>query len=146
MEHDDGRPPAGNVVGEVQGISDDGTTLLGNWGGDAYRYTEKGGVAGINRTSWTGIATDIANNGTIVGFDVLQQRRCAWIQPGGEGDSRSGSSITPARCPPMASSASARESLCGRSIIGHDFFTEDAADHAIRRHERRRRRQRDRSR
>ncbi len=123
-------PPSGNIVGEVQGISDDGTILLGNWAGDAYRYTEKGGVEilgqGSIAPSWTGIATDIANSGTIVGFDVLQQARRAWIQPGGEGDLLAlkqwvidhGGTV-PAN---YQLGICTRISVDGRSIIGHDFF------------------------
>jgi len=46
---------------------------------------EKAGVEILGQGSlaptWTGIATDIADNGTIVGFDTLMQSRLAWIQP-----------------------------------------------------------------
>ena len=49
-------PPNGDVVGEVQGISDDGTTLLGNWDGSAfYRYLGlKDADFGTNRWWGTG--------------------------------------------------------------------------------------------
>ena len=40
-----------------------------------------------------GNAMDIADNGTIVGFDSSQTQRIAWIQPDGEGDIIGASSI-----------------------------------------------------
>ncbi|MCA9296894.1 MAG: hypothetical protein KC983_10255, partial [Phycisphaerales bacterium] len=82
-------PPSGDVLGEVQGISDDGEILLGEWNGDAFRWSASTGMEVIGQgqliPGWQGIAMDIADNGTIVGFDFLQGNRRSWIQPNGTG-------------------------------------------------------------
>ncbi|MCB1218926.1 hypothetical protein KDL44_16205, partial [bacterium] len=90
-------PPAGEVQGEVYGMSDDGSLLLLGWldgaAGDvserATKWTAAGGLETIGAGSllpgWGGIPQDIADDGTIVGFDFLLGNRRAWIQPGGEG-------------------------------------------------------------
>lgn len=82
-------PPNGDALGEVHGISDDGTILLGEWNGDAFTWRDGSDRetvgAGSLLPGWTGIATDIADNGTVVGFDILQTSRRAWIQPFGVG-------------------------------------------------------------
>jgi hypothetical protein len=78
-------------------MSDDGTLLLGTlWLGEAYyeavKWTEgpEGWEAerlgnGSASPGWASTAMDVADNGTIVGFDFLQTSRRAWIQPGGAG-------------------------------------------------------------
>jgi uncharacterized membrane protein len=80
-------PPNGDAIGEVHGISDDGSILLGSWNGDAVRWDD-GVRTVIGRgqliPGWTGIAMDIADNGTIIGFDFLGGNRRAWIVPAGE--------------------------------------------------------------
>ena len=92
--------PNANALGEVHGISDDGTILLGSWWlNDPNSTTSRAtkwtaGPSGWERTriaagnllpGWEGIAMDIADNGTIVGFDFLVGNRRAWIQPDGVG-------------------------------------------------------------
>lgn len=83
--------------GEVFGMSDDGSTLLGRvfmgisgWL-NAVKWVDGGepeliGQGGINPFLYAGNAMDIAGNGTIVGFDNRQGQRIAWIQPNGTGD------------------------------------------------------------
>ena len=92
--------PNANALDEIHGISDDGTILLGAWwlndpsvlAAQAMKWTA--GPSGWERTmigtgsllpGWEGIPTDLANNGTIVGFDFLVGNRRAWIQPDGVG-------------------------------------------------------------
>ena len=81
-------PPNGDLLGEVHGMSDDGTQLLCEWDGDAAIVTD-GGVEVLGMGSvypgWTGIPMDIADDGTVVGFDIIQTLRIAWIQPQGMG-------------------------------------------------------------
>jgi probable HAF family extracellular repeat protein len=91
-------PDGPNAQGEVRGMSDDGSTLLGTvWLGVGVYYeavTWTMGETGweANRIGngsiiegWAGNAMDIADDGTIVGFDSLLGNRRAWIQPGGTG-------------------------------------------------------------
>lgn len=87
--------PTGQVQGEVHGMSDDGQIMLCDWidpginDSNAVKWTAANGReiigAGQLIPGWTGIPMDIADNGTIVGFDFLLGQRRAWIQPGGEG-------------------------------------------------------------
>ena len=81
-------PPNGDLLGEVHGMSDDGTQLLCEWDGDAAIVAD-GGVEVLGMGSvypgWTGIPMDIADDGTVVGFDIIQTLRIAWIQPQGMG-------------------------------------------------------------
>ena len=88
--------PSGDAEGEWYGMSDDGGVLLGSvyMGGvdgvyDAVKWTEVGGLEVIGNGSliggWAGAPMDIADNGTVVGFDFLLGNRRAWIQPGGVG-------------------------------------------------------------
>ena len=88
--------PTGNSIGEVQGIADDGTILLGTWLGAsdtvsrAVTWTYPGLVrslvgTGSLRPNWGGIPMDVALDRTIVGFDFLIGNRFAWIQPRGSG-------------------------------------------------------------
>jgi len=78
--------PAGDALGEVHGISDDGTILLGSWNGDAFYRTEAEGIVTFETifASWVGAPYNIADNGTIVGFDYYMTARVAWIRPAGE--------------------------------------------------------------
>lgn len=82
--------PNGDALGEIYAISDDGSTLLGNWDGKASRWTypalERTQIAGGSiLPNWSGIPQDIADDETIVGFDFLFGSRRAWIQLAGEG-------------------------------------------------------------
>ncbi|MCK4873811.1 MAG: hypothetical protein KAS72_13905 [Phycisphaerales bacterium] len=91
-------PPYGDALGEIHGVSDDGTILLGEWlttepitravkwtlGPDGWEREQIGG--GSLLPGWSGNPLDIADDGTIVGFDSLMTNRIAWIQPGGTGD------------------------------------------------------------
>ena len=87
-------PPKGDVVGEVQTFSDDGSIMLGTWAGDASKWTFDGGVLGKRETigdgsifsTWIGIPSDVADDGTIIGFDTLQTSRRGWIQYQGKGE------------------------------------------------------------
>lgn len=72
----------GDDIGEVYGLNNDGSTILGAWNGDAFR--DEDGVVTImgslNGGNWTGIPTDISEDGnTIVGFDTLGLGREAWM-------------------------------------------------------------------
>jgi hypothetical protein len=90
-------PPDGFAVGEIQGISDDGTILLGTWTTTnpvalATKWTWNGSgwdratiESGALLAGWTGVPMDIADDDTIVGFDFLLGNRRAWIQPHGTG-------------------------------------------------------------
>jgi len=86
----------GEIEGEITGISDDGSVLLGKGylGGadfwyDAFRIDD-GVISAVGGGSiiggWYGTAMDIDDNGTVVGFDTIPGfARRAWIQPFGEG-------------------------------------------------------------
>ena len=88
--------PAAEFEGEFEGISDDGSIVLGSWwfGDTDFVYdaakVDNGVVSRIGAGSllpgWQGIPLDIADNGTVVGFDLLHTTRRAWIQPNGEGN------------------------------------------------------------
>ena len=92
-------PPNGDALGEVHGIRDDGSILLGNWIAQddplgaprATTWTDNNGTwdrqmiaSGSFRPGWQGIPLDIADNDTIVGFDILPGSgiRRGWIYPG----------------------------------------------------------------
>ncbi len=90
-------PPSGDIVGEILGMKEDGSILLGtaaidpkNGSTRAVKWTTANGFEQIGNGSWisawSGNAMDIANDGTIVGFDFFLGNRLAWIQPQGEGD------------------------------------------------------------
>jgi uncharacterized membrane protein len=90
-------PPDGDALGEIHGMKDDGTVMLGTWllestefYAEAIKWTA--GPSGWEREplgegsiipGWQGIPMDIADDGTIVGFDVLMTSRRAWILPSG---------------------------------------------------------------
>jgi len=87
--------PTANARGEVYGISDDGTILLGNWAttepntlATQWTLDETGWARatlgdGAMQFGWVGIAMDIADTGTIVGFDFNLGNRKAWLLDGG---------------------------------------------------------------
>jgi len=78
-------PPDGDIVGEVRGMSDDGTVLLGNWDEKAFKWVEGEEIEVFSGPipAWVGAATDIADDDTIVGFDFIGLSRRAWIRPNG---------------------------------------------------------------
>ena len=71
-------------------MRDDGSVILGSMSGNAIRWTEIGGAEVIGQGSllpaWEGNAMDIADDGTVVRFDIILGNRRAWIQPQGQGD------------------------------------------------------------
>ncbi|MHC5115133.1 MAG: hypothetical protein ACYTGP_11985, partial [Planctomycetota bacterium] len=77
-------PPNGDVVGEVRGMSDDGTILLGNWNEKAFKWVEGEPIEEFSGPipAWVGAAVDIADDDTIVGFDFQSLSRRAWIRFG----------------------------------------------------------------
>jgi uncharacterized membrane protein len=83
-------PPNGDLLGEVHGMNDAGTLLMGEAEGKAVLWSNNGTTetvigAGALLPGWRGIPMDIANNGAIVGFDILLFLRRAWIRPGSTG-------------------------------------------------------------
>ncbi|KAA0213940.1 MAG: hypothetical protein DYG94_03315 [Leptolyngbya sp. PLA3] len=129
--------PSGDAEGEWHGMSDDGQILLGtlymgdgDGAFDAVKWTAAGGVEVIGAGSliggWGGNAFDIADNGTIVGFDFLLGNRRAWIQPNGTGPlvplkdyiTSHGGSVPTGLNLEVAQAISAD----GRVIIGHTAF------------------------
>lgn len=83
-----------NIQGEIFGMNDAGTILLGGrvsgTNQKAVMYTYPGLAvtqigAGSALPGWGGVPMDIANNGTVVGFDILLGNRRAWIHPAGSG-------------------------------------------------------------
>ncbi|MEM8678548.1 MAG: hypothetical protein AAGF97_04240, partial [Planctomycetota bacterium] len=93
-------PPHGDLVGEVRGIRDDGSVLLGSlefpdsgspstlaaqWTQTTEGWTSQTVGGGSLIPGWGGAAMDIADDNTIIGFDFLLGNRRAWIQPEGEG-------------------------------------------------------------
>lgn len=122
-------PPDGDILGEVHGMNDDGSVLLCEWDFKAHTWTEADGAQQIANgglfVNWSGIPTDIADNGDIVGFDVFQTLRRAWIYTDGAmtqldlwveahgGDVPNGTVLEVAQA----------ISSDGTSIIGHGFFS-----------------------
>ncbi len=89
--------PTGDMQGEITGMRDDGSVFLGTayLGGsdgsyDAMMWSVGGQVLKIGNGSllagWGGIAMDIADDNTIVGFDILLGNRRAWILPQNTGN------------------------------------------------------------
>ena len=90
-------PPNGDALGEIHGMRDDGSLMLGTWlttepAGRATKWidTPTGWqremiASGSLLPGWQGIPLDIADDDTIVGFDILLGNRRAWIQPQGTG-------------------------------------------------------------
>lgn len=83
-------PPDGDALGEVHGINDAGSIMLGTWNGKAVTWEQGGALRtqlgqGTVLPGWQGIPLDMANNGTTVGFDILGGNRRAWIRVGASG-------------------------------------------------------------
>ena len=132
-------PPNGDFTGEIHGIRDDGSLLLGTWGGasevdkasiwraDPTGWEQEQIAGGSALPGWEGIPQDIADNGTIVGFDFLVGNRRAWIQPNGEGpllDLRNYFTSKGATIPQgMILEVAQAISADGHFIIGHGFGT-----------------------
>ncbi len=130
-------PPDGDAIGEIHGISDDGSILLGEWltmepttratkwtmGPDGWEREQIAG--GSYLPGWSGNPLDIADNGTIVGFDSLMTNRIAWILPGGVGDiisledyiNDNGGYLPPEEDVQVCQAISTD----GRTIIGHSW-------------------------
>jgi hypothetical protein len=135
-------PPNGDALGEIHGMSDDGSIMLGEWWSEeisgtstvASKWTWNGSGwdrqtigAGSLLPGWSGIPQDIAADGTIVGFDFLIGNRRAWIQPQGQGplielrsyiESHGG--VVPVGMPLHVCQAISAD---GRYVIGHGFGT-----------------------
>lgn len=129
--------PTANARGEVFGINDAGTIMLGTWATTeptdrAVKWTQ--GMSGWQREmlgtgsmgpaiQWRGIPMDIADNGTIVGFDTYLGNRVAWILPGGSPPyidlkayvNNNGGSVPAEVTLPVCQAIS----INGRYIIGH---------------------------
>ncbi|MHC4613878.1 MAG: hypothetical protein ACYTAU_09910 [Planctomycetota bacterium] len=130
-------PPAGDAIGEVHGINDDGTVLLGTWlttenAARAVKWTYPGLVRemlgdGSLLPGWQGIPMDIADNGTIVGFDILLTSRRAWLRPRGIGPLVELESFIEAHggvVPPgLVLEVCQAISTDGRYVVGHGFGT-----------------------
>ncbi len=125
-------PPDGDALGEIYGLNDAGTILLGDWNGMASIWT----YPSLTRTQigngsllpgWTGIPMDISSTGAIVGFDYLFGNRRAWIRPAG------GNTLIELRSYIQANGGTVPTgtnlevcqaiSADGRRIIGHGFGT-----------------------
>ncbi len=119
-------PPNGDVQGEVYGISDDGTILLGEWDLKAFKLVEGQEIEIFDMVvaGWAGAAVDIADDGTIVGFDHLGLGTVAWIRPNGGPAVNLRSYLADLgvkNLPPTLDSCQAI-SMNGNIIIGHNVF------------------------
>ncbi len=118
-------PPNGDVSGEVRGMNDDGTILLGNWDGDAFYWTEDEGVVTFEGviTSWVAAPLDIADNGTIVGFDYMMTSRIGWIRPAGDNAYQLAQYLIARGAEGVPSQLQVAQAISadGRVIIGHNF-------------------------
>ena len=136
-------PPDGDALGEIHGISDDGSILLGEWliddgtqtVGKATKWTNVNGEwnretigNGSFRPGWIGIPTDIANDDTIIGFDSFFGTNRAWIKPPNENivelnlwlpQNGVELPINPFSNAPEVLEVAQAISLDGRTIIGH---------------------------
>ncbi len=84
-------PPNGDALGEITGIRDDGSVLLGILDGDATRWTNDGGTwisetigNGSFAPVFSGNGVDIADTDRIVGFDTLFGNAVAWVYDEGD--------------------------------------------------------------
>ncbi|MCP3904254.1 MAG: hypothetical protein GY715_11535, partial [Planctomycetes bacterium] len=119
-------PGPENVVGEVRGMSDDGTILLGNWDEKAFKFVEGEPIELFDGPigAWVGAAMDIADDDTIIGFDFFSTSRQAWIRPNGGPPVNlrawllglGATDVPPQLDVPVAISTS------GNIIVGHTFF------------------------
>ncbi len=135
-------PPNGDSLGEVHGIRDDGSILLGTssvdtastpqatkwrWNQATSSWEKEIVEGGSFLPGWEGIPTDIADDDTLVGFDILLGNRRGWIQPQGEGP------LTNLRTYFEDNGATIPQGLVlevpqaistdGRVIVGHGFGT-----------------------
>ena len=91
--------PSGDATGEIHGVRDDGSKLLGEINDGTYPAGRATIWSNVNnawvsemigngsfRPSWRGIPTDIAEDDTVVGFDILPGSfvRRAWMRRPGE--------------------------------------------------------------
>jgi hypothetical protein len=140
-------PPNGDALGEVHGIRDDGSLLLGTWisqddpsgAPKAMIWTDDNGIwvreqlgNGSFRPGWQGIPLDIADNDTIVGFDILPASgiRRGWIaDPDGNMTelntflANNGIDVPLVNGAPIILEVPQAISTNGRAIIGHGFGT-----------------------
>ena len=132
-------PPDGDAQGEVRGMNDAGTILLGTWlepgGGPLERAVSwtypdlviKQLGTGSAHPGWVGVPMDIADDGTIVGFDFIGLARRAWIMPQGDAPlldletwiTDHGGVIPDGLVPEVCQAISTD----GSSIIGHGTFS-----------------------
>jgi hypothetical protein len=133
-------PPDGDALGEIHGLRDDASMLLGTWSAQdstpgAHKWTPDGSGGwhrdligqGSLLPGWEGIPMDVADNGTVVGFDILMTTRRAWIQPRGLGDlvlletwiEDHGGSVPDTYTLEVCQAISAD----GTTIIGHGFLS-----------------------
>jgi hypothetical protein len=80
--------PTATVMGEIYGMNEAGSILLGSWDLAASMWTGSPLVrtpigAGSLLPGWKGVPMDISDTGTIVGFDIFTGNRRAWIRPAG---------------------------------------------------------------
>ncbi|RKY16445.1 MAG: hypothetical protein DRQ55_17985 [Planctomycetota bacterium] len=71
-----------NDLGEVHGLNNDGSVILGEYNGRAFMDDGSGItiLGSLNGGNWTGIATDISEDGqTVVGYDTVSLARQAWM-------------------------------------------------------------------
>ncbi len=127
--------PTAAARGEVMGINDAGTIMLGTWATTEsenravkWTFTMSGWQRQILGTGsmqnlWVGIPMDISDQGTIVGFDFRLGNRVAWLLEGGVPPyldlktyvNAHGGAVPPADTLPVCQAISAN----GRRIIGH---------------------------
>ncbi len=135
-------PPNGDALGEIHGMNDAGTIMLGEWldpnslgSAQATMWTPGTGPGGWDRATigagsllpgWSGIPTDIDDCGVIVGFDFLLGNRRAWIIDD-DGNYQllkdfvtSHGGTVPAGFPMEVAQAITTD---GRYIVGHGFGT-----------------------
>ncbi len=117
--------PTGDVGGEVSGISDDGSIILGTWDYDAFYRTEEEGIVIFDTiiSGWNNQPLDIDDNGTIVGFDSLMTSRIAWIKPAGENASQLAQYLTAHGADGVPGQLQVAQAIStdGRVIIGHNY-------------------------
>ena len=132
-------PPNGDALGEVLGMRDDGSAMLGTWTtinptSQAVKWELIDGIwerelvgNGSLVAGWAGTALDIADDGTIVGFDSLLTSRRAWIQYQGDGDLvllKAWANSFGAKIPAEISLDVCRNiSADGRTLIGDSLFS-----------------------
>jgi len=117
-----------DALGEVHGISADGSTVLGEWNGSAF-YTVDDDlfpIGNLNGPGWTGIAQAAAENlSRVVGFDILGTSREAWTWTPSGGIQSLLATLTTLGVPGLPGSlhAAVDTSADGTVVIGNNFFT-----------------------